>query len=800
MTKLVMLKFALGSFEQGFVVTLQIGDEGARPDTEITGQLPPASELPLYFSHWQSSYRNLGNRSRLSAASVQITNVSTTQDCQNTAKILKARLNTWLLSDEFRPIREKWLEHLKSTDEIRVILQTEHSQLQRLPWYLWDILERYPKAEIAIASPTYEKVDHLRPINEKVKILAILGNSKGIDTQADKSLLDALPNADVTFLVEPQRQELTDKLWGENWDILFFAGHSSSSSNDETGCIYLNQTDSLTIGELDYALRKAVDKGLHLAIFNSCDGLGLARELANLQIPQIVVMREPVPDKVAQEFLKYFLQAFASGESFYQAVRQGRQRLQGLEDRFPCASWLPVISQNPAHIPSSWKSFYAPQVEEEIAVIEEFVPIIEESEPKLKGLKTALATSLLMTAAIFGIRFTGLLQDTEFKVGDQMLQMRTLIQDESADPRLLLITIDDEDLAFQRNQGEVLKGTSISDKNFNLLLEKLEKYQPRAVGVDIYRDFPTENKDLKLRFQNMKNLVLVCKGSDKSVKVKGVAPPKEVPRHRLAYTDFLIDRDGVVRRHLLFMTQEAISICPASYGLSTELAFRYLNSKGIKPEFTKDNHLKLGSTIFHRLNDRDGAYQRIDANGGQILVNYRASRSSKKIASQKLTLREFLSNQLNPDAVKDKIVLVGVTAKGDLPDYLSTPYSRNYIDKMPGVEIHAHMVSQILSAVLDNRPLLKFLPLNLEIIFVFSSALLGGLIIIFYGKNLIQSVVILSCLALVIYLVCLCLLIPGYWSPFVLSLMALMGTGSILVIRKHSNLLNKSSTSRPKSE
>lgn len=222
MTKLVMLKFALGSFEQGFVVTLQIGNEGARPDTEITGQLPPASELPLYFSHWQSSYRNLGNRSRLSAASVQITNVSTTQDCQNTAKILKARLNTWLLSDEFRPIREKWLEHLKSTDEIRVILQTENSQLQRLPWYLWDILERYPKAEIAIASPTYEKVDHLRPINDKVKILAILGNSKGIDTQADKSLLDALPNADVTFLVEPQRQELTDKLWGENWDILFF--------------------------------------------------------------------------------------------------------------------------------------------------------------------------------------------------------------------------------------------------------------------------------------------------------------------------------------------------------------------------------------------------------------------------------------------------------------------------------------------------------------------------------------------------------------------------------------------------
>jgi CHASE2 domain-containing sensor protein len=798
MTKLVMLKFALGSFEQGFVVTLQIGDEGARPDTEITGQLPPASELALYYSHWQSSYRNLGNRSRLSAASVQVTNVSTTQDCQNTAKILKARLNTWLLSDEFRPIREKWLQCLQSTDEIRVILQTENSQLQRLPWYLWDIFERYPKAEIAIASPTYEKVDHLRLINEKVKILAIIGNSQGIDTQADKNLLDALPNADVVFLVEPQRQELTDKLWGENWDILFFAGHSSTSSNDESGRIYLNQTDSLTIGELNYALRKAVDKGLHLAIFNSCDGLGLARELANLQIPQIVVMREPVPDKIAQEFLKYFLQAFANGESFYQAVRQGRERLQGLEDRFPCASWLPVISQNPAHIPSSWESFYTPVVEEKIPLVEESIPIsapiIEESEPKLKGLKTALVTSLLMSAAIFGLRFTGLLQDAEFKAGDQMLQMRTLIKDEGADPRLLLITIDDEDLAFQRNQGEILKGTSISDKYFNQLLEKLEKYQPRAVGVDIYRDFPTENTDLKLRLQKMKNLVIVCKGSDKSVKVKGIAPPKEVPLHRLAYTDFIVDRDGSVRRNLLFMTQEAISICPASYALSTELAFRYLNSKNISPQFTKDHNLQLGSTIFHRLNDRDGAYQRIDANGGQILVNYRAS---KKVASQKLTLREFLSNQLNPDAVKDKIVLVGVTAKGDLPDYFSTPYSSNFTDKMPGVEIHAHMVSQILSAVLDNRPLLKFLPLTVEIIFVFSSALIGGLILVFYGKKIIQSVVIISCLSLAIYLLYLMLFIPGYWAPFVPSLMALIGTGSVLIIRKHSHLLKKHGTSRP---
>lgn len=91
----------------------------------------------------------------------------------------------------------------------------------------------------------------------------------------------------------------------------------------------------MTIEQLKYALKKAVVGGLNIAIFNSCDGLGLAQQLADLQIPQIIVMREPVPDRVAQAFLKYFLAAFAQGQSFYLAVREARERLQGLEDRFP---------------------------------------------------------------------------------------------------------------------------------------------------------------------------------------------------------------------------------------------------------------------------------------------------------------------------------------------------------------------------------------------------------------------------------------------------------------------------------
>ncbi len=125
-----------------------------------------------------------------------------------------------------------------------------------------------------------------------------MGCSLNIET--DRKILENLPKAQVKLLVEPHRQELTDSLWAQNWDILFFAGHSSSSDDRTTGRISIDRTDSLSIEELRYGLKQAIANGLKIAIFNSCDGLGLAKSLADLQIPQVIVMREPIPDRVAQ--------------------------------------------------------------------------------------------------------------------------------------------------------------------------------------------------------------------------------------------------------------------------------------------------------------------------------------------------------------------------------------------------------------------------------------------------------------------------------------------------------------------
>ena len=209
----------------------------------------------------------------------------------------------------------------------------------------------------AVSTSIYKSVDKSISLQPKVKILAILGDRTGIDIQKDQTMLEKLPYVAVTFLVEPQPQELNDQLWAQPWKIFFFAGHSASRAKSQTGQISINPRESLTIPELEYALKQAIAQGLELAIFNSCDGLGLAANLADLHIPQMIIMREPVPDRVAQEFLKYFLEAFSAGKSLMASVRQAREKLQGIEDEFPCASWLPVIFQNPAEVPRTWEEF-----------------------------------------------------------------------------------------------------------------------------------------------------------------------------------------------------------------------------------------------------------------------------------------------------------------------------------------------------------------------------------------------------------------------------------------------------------
>lgn len=352
MGKSVFIYIGEGSFEAGFPIAMRLGEDGQASGTGVSGRLPPAPEIREIYRTWQIS--RMMRVGRMKAKPGFPTNVSLT----NSSEALKDSINLWLDSEEFRPIRDKLLEKLSQEDEVLAIFQGDDPLLWRLPWFLWDLFDRNSNVEVALSPSRFEAAPVAREPKsqkERVQILAILGDSEGIDIEQDRALLlEELPDAEVTFLVEPERSHINDRLWERPWDILFFAGHSLTE-DDATGKIFINEKDSLSVEDLKYALKQAIRQGLKIAIFNSCDGLGLAKELADLHIPQTVVMREPVPDPVAQEFLKNFLKAFSRGKSFYLAVREARERLQGLETRFPRASWLPAIWQNPGARALRWQ-------------------------------------------------------------------------------------------------------------------------------------------------------------------------------------------------------------------------------------------------------------------------------------------------------------------------------------------------------------------------------------------------------------------------------------------------------------
>ncbi|MDB9348062.1 eIF2A-related protein [Nodularia spumigena] len=361
MKKLVVLKLD-GDFSQGFRVSLAIGEDASIPDIELSDnelKLPPIPILSHTYQDWSKSYRSLDGH-RIKAKKEQITNVkfqSLKQECQTKADIIKNKFITWLQADSFRLIKEQCLTHLNTTDEIRIIIRSTETQLRKLPWHFWDLFEYYPHAEIAFSSLSSQRFS--RKFRPNIRILIILGNSEGINVLEDEKLLKKYcQQAETVVLIEPSPSQLNEHLWNETgWDILFFSGHSRTESTQ--GRIFLNRSDSLTMEELRYGLQTAVKQGLQLALFNSCDGLGIAAELENLHIPQVIVMREPVPDRVANQFLKYFLEEFTRGKSLYQSVNTARKKLQGLEPEFPCASWLPVIVQNLLETPPTWQSLGA---------------------------------------------------------------------------------------------------------------------------------------------------------------------------------------------------------------------------------------------------------------------------------------------------------------------------------------------------------------------------------------------------------------------------------------------------------
>lgn len=810
------LTLGQGDWQQGFTsVTLQLWAADSSTPIQSLGSLPAAPELDQTFRQWRSLYTALyGNcdiwRQASAAANVpgnwsaralddfpidvddnDVTHISKAQFIQ-LGQDLRHQLNHWLDALAFRPVDRQLRTHLSCSDEIRIILAAKSPEVLRYPWQLWQLFKDYPHAELGLSPINYQRsIKKLRPkAHNQVAVLAVLGNAHGIDVKTDQQILSALPGSAVTLLAEPSLDELQQQLWHGTWDIFFFAGHSSSQAQ---GVLQLNQTDSIPLMQLEHALRTAIAQGLQLAIFNSCDGLGLAWDLADLHIPQVIVMREPVPDRVAHAFLKHFLTAFADGQPLYLAVRAAREQLQPLEVLCPCATWLPVIVQNPAEQPTSWRDLREEPLSQASAPSETpaLAPVTPGSfitgpsvsaAPKRALRLRSLWVPLMTTAIVVMLRLLGGLGSSELYAFDRLMRLRPA---ERPDLRFLVVTISEADI---RAQPPERRG-SLSDTALEHLLDKLDRHQARVVGLDIYRDYPVspDHPALSARLQNGDRLVGVCKSRDPIFDPDGVAPPPELTEDLVGFSDFLDDADGVVRRHLVALEADPASICTTSYAFNSRLAFLYLQDEGITPSFDTEGNLVMGDAVFPRLPPRSGGYQPIDAGGNQILLNYRALSFPSAIADQ-VSLTQMLDGQVNPEAIRDRIVLIGVTANSSTDDW-ATPYGVSSSDKTAGVFLQAQMTSQLISAALGERPVLTVWPVWGDVLWIGGWAIVGWAVGVAASGGRVRRGNALAGFGLILLTGgSLWLLTAGYWVPLVPAGLTFLGSGLGAVSRSRPHL------------
>lgn len=387
-----------------------------------------------------------------------------------------------------------------------------------------------------------------------------------------------------------------------------------------------------------------------------------------------------------------------------------------------------------------------------------------------------VALTLMVPLVLMGLRAGGWCQKWELLAFDWVVSARPWL--EAPDSRLLVIEITEVDIKAQNPDQR--RGGSLSDGALLKLLTKLEQFSPRAIGLDIYRDFPVSPAapELKTRLSSTNSLIAVCKQADLNSDSTGVEPPPEVPVERLGFADFIIDPDGLVRRSLIAMAPfDPKASCHTAYAFSFQLALTYLAADGIEAKFTPAGELQLGGVNFPHQGGATGVYSQVDSGGYQLLLNYRYPGALSNLADH-LSLAQVNAGVLTSELVKDRVVLIGVTG-GSVGDVWLTPYGAD--KQVAGVWMQAQMVSQIISAVKDRRPLVTVLPFWMDGLIVGVGAVCGTII----GSRLNRWSYLLAVSALVyvgvIVLFAAVLWQLGFWLPLVPTLCALVSTNVLTV-------------------
>lgn len=456
----------------------------------LTAQVNYPTSLTRLYEDWQRAYLSFYQSEHMRGRTVGGGVASLTLDWH--AELVKAEtklmyeFHRWLRSAELYEIREaiaqasQQLVMSGTTQALQVFLTCAPIELDRFPWEAWEFAT---SAAIQIIRAPLNIGNQTAPLGKRqgrTRILAILGDDTGLNFEADRLAVESLFPGVKFVGWQPEQtpsqviQQISDAIADpQGWDVLFFAGHSNESEMTG-GELGIAPGVSISMSEIAPQLSVAKKRGLNVAIFNSCSGLSIAETLVDLGFGQVVVMREPIHNRVAQEFLVRFLQGLAKHLDIYESVMEARQHLRMEKSHtYPSSYLVPSLFCHPGAKlyripPFGWKQRLRGSIPNQIEAI---------------ALATTLTLSLLPP-------IQDLLLDARMFTQAAYRNLTAQIPSEEAPP-VALVEIDTESLYRAKLPNSQLHPFNRS--YIAKLVDGTRKLNASVVGLDFIFDTPQKD-------------------------------------------------------------------------------------------------------------------------------------------------------------------------------------------------------------------------------------------------------------------------------------------------------------------
>jgi CHASE2 domain-containing sensor protein len=487
---------------------------------QVAATLPYPDSLTTRYQEWHKAYLSFyqhftapkpiaddpsvfaPSTSALRARVVGSGSLSSSEDRRSNLVQAEARLLSefyrWLNSAQLVEVRRQILRvakqrakpsaAAKSNQAIDLFLTCYPEELERLPWEAWEINSEFDTTTtiqiVRIPTNIHESINpgNANSHRRRPRILAILGDDTGLDLNADCNAIRSLSHlAEIQWMSWRQGQDLTklpeqiaEAISDERgWDALLFAGHSNAA-DAVGGELAIAPGQSIAMNELKTHLIEARKRGLQFALFNSCNGLNIAKSLIDWGISQVAVMREPIHNHVAQELLIEFLRHLTQHEDVHQSLLAVCQELKLVKNiTYPSAHLVPCLFRHPAAKPFQ-------------------IPPVGWKEYLKQWLPTHKQAIVLTGIAVLSVLLPVQGRLLEQRLWTQALYRRATAQVATAETTPIVVVQIDERSIQQAGIGDP---NPIDRQYLAQLTDRLVELNTKVIGIDYLLDRPAEQME-----------------------------------------------------------------------------------------------------------------------------------------------------------------------------------------------------------------------------------------------------------------------------------------------------------------